>query len=383
VVTFKTSNLKKILVKNDSERKIRLIVTGTDPNSLQGGIGAVMSGYLAAAKLAGFDVASVPTYHPTQRSGKWFLWFRSLPSIIRLIKCGRKEGEWPVVYSHAGAGISLLREALVLLVSRISGARTLIQIHAPQVDGYLKDNLKAYLLKIALLPADMVCLLTPWWRDCVKAKGICENCVVIPNPLTLELEKTAGEWTEKGIGMKRQRVVTVLTMARLVSGKGVDVAIRAISRLPEWIRLIVAGDGNERRNLEKITKQLQIDKRVQFLGWVSGNKKTSLLKNADVFCLPSTNDAFPISLVEAMAYGVPVVAVKWGGIQDMVSDARVGFLAENNDPEEVAGLILRIACDDNLRQRMGTEAKKWVLEISSAKVVGEKLKEVVMSIADR
>jgi len=369
-------------VKHD-KINAHVIFTGTDPESSSGGIGVVMLGYFEAMRSAGLPSKCIPTYHPQKIGGKWLLWLTSIPKLLQTIRKTRLKGFLPVVYSHAGAGFSLFRESCILRICKLAGAKTVLHIHAPQVDSYLKDRFKSLLFKASLIPADIVIVLTPWWQSRLKTAGVKRRVQVIPNPLPPVLENIARQKKDHSDGHQTSHSgpISVLIIARLVSGKGVDVVIKAMRHLPPTVKLIVAGDGAERSNLEKLAQKPGLRQRVRFVGWVSGNEKSRLLENADVFCLPSTNDAFSISFVEAMSYGLPVIGVKWGGIPDMVADGRVGVLVDAPDPGKVAETIKRIADDERLRQQMSMEAKKWVLEISKAEVVGGKLKELFEQLA--
>jgi glycosyltransferase involved in cell wall biosynthesis len=357
----------------DSQAKrIHVIFTGTDPETNSGGIGVVLKGYFRALEIAEIPFSSVPTYHPRQFGGKTLKFFFALPRLAASILSGRWQGRNPVVYSHAGAGVSLLRESVVLLFSRVIGARTVLHIHAPAIDGYLNGVVKRGLLKLCLSIPGMVVVLTPWWKDRLQSAGIGSPIRVVANPLLPELELIALEQGPRTGQPRSEDRVTVLTMARLVRGKGIEIVIRAMAALPEHVRLVVAGEGAEKKKLENEVLRMGLSGRVEFSGWVSGEDKARLLREADIFCLPSTRDAFPMSYVEAMAYGVPVVGARWGGIPDMMAHGVAGLLVDP-DPSEVAGAIGALL-DPETRERMGAAAKEWVLSISSPEVVGKTLR---------
>lgn len=360
--------------------KTYIIFSGTDPHSERGGIGFVMKGYFAALKAAGVPFDCIPTYHPAKPGGKWIPWIKAFPRLNQSVRRLRDQGFQPVVYSHMGAGLSLLRESCILWAACLAGARTMSQIHAAQVDKYLNKTIPRWLFKAALRPADIVCLLTRWWKERLEEAGIGGRLKVIPNPLSPDLEKVAKQIKAKSrLNGSEDGSVTVLTMTRLVSGKGVDIAVKAVAKLPERVHLIVAGDGDQRGELEKTVRDLGVDDRIRFVGWVAGKEKVKLLEEADIFCLPSTSDTFPVSMVEAMAYGLPVVAVKWAGIPDMVANGRAGILTELPDEDQIAAAIEELM-DKERRYEMGAEAKRWILEISSANRVGHELAEVVQEL---
>ena len=228
---------------------------------------------------------------------------------------------------------------------------------------------------MAVAPADTVCALTQWWKERLQQCDVGKRVRVIPNPLPPDL-LTAAHATRSRSVETSGNTVRVLSMARLVTGKGVDIIIRAMAELPENVHLTVAGDGDQRAELQQLANHLGLGERVRFAGWVSGPEKQQLLDDADIFCLPSTYDAFPMSMVEAMANGIPVVAVRWGGIPDMMAHELAGILVDQAQPEAIADAIGQLL-DETVRLRMGVDAKRWILSISSTEIVGKQLMDVV------
>lgn len=359
--------------------KIKIIITGTDPDSAKGGIGVVLPGYFTALNLAGYNYECISTYNPTSLKSKWLPWLKAFPKLINTIRKLKKENNTVIIYSHVGDGVSFLREACILWLAKLAGAKTLLQIHSPKVDKYLEHSLKYFLLKLSLTPADKICVLTNWWKNRLLGAGIKKNIYVIPNPLPDNLLKIAS-CPRKLNSTKDHKTITILSMARLVPGKGVDIMIRSIKHLPNNVNLTVAGDGDQRKNLEALARDLGVADRIHFAGWVSGSEKTKLLEHADIFCLPSTYDAFPMSMVEAMAYGIPVVAVRWGGIPDMMADEYSGFLAEQPQAVEISAAIKKLL-DTNMRLTMGAQAKKWVIKISHPEHVAKELRNVIEELS--
>ncbi len=361
------------------KNNILVILTGTDPDSAKGGIGVVMSGYMKSLNHAGIEFIVLPTYNPVIPGGKWFLWLKSFPMLIKLIHLAKQQNKNIIVYSHVGDGLSFVRESLVLMFSRLSGAKTMYQVHSPKVDGYLSRIMTRFLLGLALKPANRICMLTPWWSKRILETGVNSKKVsVIPNPLPTDLLEKAKQKRMSNNSDESDAVV-VLSMARLVAGKGVDVVIRAMSSLPDNVKLIVAGDGDQRHKLELLTSDLNLTHRIIFRGWISGDEKTELLESVDIFCLPSTYDAFPMSMVEAMAFGLPVVAVRWGGIPDMVNDGKVGILSKEQNSDGIADAISELL-DPAKRDKMGVDAKQWVLQISDPVKVAEKLGTIIQEL---
>lgn len=354
-----------------------VIITGTDPNSSKGGIGVILPGYFRAFKSIGIDFVSIPTYNPDIFGGKHLLWIWNLPRIIKEIIKRKKMYEKVIIYSHAGSGISLLREYLVQSLAKYFGAKIVLHNHAPQIDNYLNSRWKSLLYSFVAQIPDVLVVLTQWWKNRLESAGIKAEIKVVHNPLKedLEIKAKASKINEE----KHDKKIRILTMARLVRGKGVDVAVKAMGYMPDIVTMTVAGDGPEKAHIEELISKYNLNDRVKMVGWVSGAAKINLLDNSDIFCLPTKNDAFPIAFVEAMAYGLPVVGVEYGGIPDIVPNGKVGFLVQKQDPEMIA-VELKKLLNHEIRCKMGTEAKKWVLFVCSAEKVGKSLEKIFHEI---
>ena len=355
----------------------RVIVTGTDPQSRRGGIGHALPGYLAAMTAAGISFESIPTYCPQQRAGRWWPWLRALPAILRRVLAIRRGGNHAIVYSHPGAGVSLLREAIVLGLARLAGARTVLQLHTPAAWSYLDNPLQKRLLQLALAPAQCVCVLTPWWHQLLRSRGVGRHVRVIPNPLPPLWADRAGR---ARVHSQAADNFTVLCMARLEPGKGVDRVLDAMTHLAADVRLVVAGDGSELGKLQRRAESLGLANRVTFKGWLDDEGKRAVLDEAQLFCLPTTRDSFGMSFVEAMASGLPIVALDWGPISEVVPDGRAGLLVGSEDAEELAAAIVELRPAAR-RQSMGAAGQRWVQEQYSAEAVGGMLREVMDTAA--
>jgi len=352
---------------------IIIILTGTDPSSMSGGIGFALKGYLAALNAVDVNWCIIPTYHPTAYAGKYLPWIMSFPKVWLAIYKYQKQKKKVIVYSHAGRGKSFFREFFLLTFSRILGVKTIMQLHGPQIDGYLSHFAKKWLFKIAIKPAETLGVLTPWWEKRLMNKGIKKPLIVISNPLSLRLQLVASLPISK---KKFKDEIVLLSLARLVEGKGVDIVIEAMTILPEKYRLVIAGDGILRKKLEARTIELGLLNRIKFIGWVSGEEKQRLFESVDVFVLPSTNDSFGMVFVEAMSNGLPVIAADWGAIPDVVPNRKCGILINQLEPKDVASAVIELK-DSEIRRRMGVEGKRWVLEKFSADSVGKDILKMI------
>ncbi len=354
-----------------------ILLAGTLDDPPAGGVGAALCGFEAAAAAAGIACQRISTHRSGGIAGKLLPWAvarRQIPSLVREVVA---RGDLPVVHAHAGAWPSLVRKADLLAVSRAAGARTLLQLHGVEIDRYMDRRIGRALLRRALGSADRVAVLSPWWRSRLARAMPGTEPVVLPNPLSDELLAEARR-AEGAVPMDPDRL-SVLILARLVPGKGVGTVIDAVARLGPDAGLVVAGDGPRRRALQRRARRAGIGARTRWTGWVGGEARRTLLRCADVVCQPGRHDAFPLSLLEAMAFGVPVVASRERAIPDLVPDGRAGLLVDGADPEAVRGALERLR-DPALRRSQGAAGRAHVLASFAPAVVGERLARVVCEL---
>jgi glycosyltransferase involved in cell wall biosynthesis len=158
------------------------------------------------------------------------------------------------------------------------------------------------------------------------------------------------------------------TVARLVAVKDLGLLLDAVALLRKEapdLHAVIVGDGPERRRLEYRAMDQGLSERVSFLGQIPG--VWSVLPRLDVFVLTSEYEGIPISVLEAMATGVPVVATAVGGLPEAVEDGVTGFLVKRQDDRArtasaLAARMAELLHDDELRRRMGEAGKIRVAE---------------------
>jgi glycosyltransferase involved in cell wall biosynthesis len=138
------------------------------------------------------------------------------------------------------------------------------------------------------------------------------------------------------------------------------------------VRLFVAGDGEMLPSLKELSRQLNVEDRIHWLGNVPDPK--NLLQASDVFVLASVGEAFGLVLAEAMACGVPIVGSRSGSLPEVVVDGFTGFLAIPLDATNFANAIERLARDKNLREKMSRQSiarvrKEFPLERAVAETI--------------
>ncbi|MDO8281052.1 MAG: glycosyltransferase family 4 protein [Thermodesulfovibrionia bacterium] len=171
---------------------------------------------------------------------------------------------------------------------------------------------------------------------------------------------------KRSIGINEGETVFIFA-GRLVGWKGVKhiveaMGFEAVRKLP--VKLLIIGNGPEKKRLEKMSSEMGLNERVVFLDFVPHGELPRYYSVADAAIYPSIGDeAFGISIAEAMACGKPVIASHIGGIPEVTgNDGSCGFLVSPTSPDEIAEKIVFLACNAAARSRMGESARLRVSE---------------------
>jgi len=227
---------------------------------------------------------------------------------------------------------------------------------------------------------------------------IIENCdkvictgksYVESSPVLGELKKSDYEVIPNAININNFRNIRnkqrndgdfiILFVGRLAASKGVDYLIRCVpsisSEFDANAKFVIIGEGEEKKELVRLTKKLGVDKNVFFKGYVPFDQLLHWYSNAIVTVLPSISrlEAFGIVQLESMACETPVIASKLPGVKEIVEDGITGFLVEPGNTEELADAIIRILSDREKAQRMGKEGRKVVERKYTWDVVTDKI----------
>ncbi len=152
-----------------------------------------------------------------------------------------------------------------------------------------------------------------------------------------------------------------LCPARLEMHKGIDVLLRAYALIPGKapdVRLTIVGSGRDRDDLMKLARDLEIDTSTRFPGALTPERMSVAMRGAGAMVLSSRSESLPLSLLEAMACGKPVVATRAGGIPEVISDGKNGLLVDPGDPLQLAKALGAILGDAKLRGRLGRAARR-------------------------
>ncbi len=293
---------------------------------------------------------------------------RDAVAVVRLARLMRRERP-QILHTHTAKAGAIGRVASLL--ARDSRPPIVLHtFHGHVLRGYF-DPVRTALFRLLerwlAHHSTALVAVSPQVRDDLVSLGVAPREAFAVVRLGIPLEKRvatepdARERTRTLLGIAPDRFV-VGWIGRMTGVKRTEDVLASLARLRELgvdACLCMIGDGPDREDVERRAKALGIVRHCFFLGYQ--DDVGPFYAALDAFVLPSGNEGTPVSAIEALAAGRPVVASRVGGVPDVVRDGIDGFLVEPGDVDGLAGALARLADDPELRERMGSGARERVL----------------------
>ena len=293
---------------------------------------------------------------------------RDIAATLRLARLIRRERP-QILHTHTAKAGAVGRAAALLAGSRRPPI-VVHTFHGHVLRGYfgvLRSLFFRFLERWLARSTTALVAVSPQVRDDLVALGVAPRDRFVVIRLGIELaERVAADrdgrlQSRRYLGIPTDRF-TVGWIGRMTAVKRTDDVLVAFKQLRDGgvdACLCMVGDGPDREQLERRAHELGVVRDTLFLGYQ--DDVAPFYAAFDALVLPSGNEGTPVSAIEALAAGRPVVATRVGGVPDVVRDGKDGFLVEAGDTEELAERLARLARDPTLRERMGREGRARVL----------------------
>lgn len=167
--------------------------------------------------------------------------------------------------------------------------------------------------------------------------------------------------------------IKILFLSRLLKEKGIYEVVDAFQNLERRfsnLELIIAGDGEDFQDVATYVKDRPT---IEMKGHVNGERKAALFEECHIYCMPSYSEGLPTSVLEAMAFGLPVVTTAVGGLKDFFENEKMGYLVNLDTKDDLEHKLADLVADADLRKRMGTYNHTFAQERLISKVVAKRL----------
>ena len=278
------------------------------------------------------------------------------------------------LHVHAEAYGSFWRHAGFVLAGAAARCPVLLQLHGGDFERFYDDSSAETRRIICFVLERAACVVVACESQRSWIASVARNAraVCVPNPAIAP----SGPQQDRRENM-------VLFLDRLTGAKGVFDVLGAVAAVRDSVpdlTLVCAG-GGDRAAVARVAEKLGIADAVKFTGAVGPSGKRALLESAAVFVLPSYRDALPISLLEAMAAGVPVIASPVGAISDAIVDGVSGFLVAPGDLGTLSRTLHKVLFDPALAARIGAAARESARRRYAPEKVLPRIEELYASLA--
>lgn len=277
--------------------------------------------------------------------------FKTLLFCYEIVKKLRSYKPDLVYFTISPVGFAFYRDSFYVFFLKLFHTKVVFHLHGKGIKKNAQSNkLKKYLYRWVFKKAYVICLsenLVTDIADVYKSKPF-----IVPNGIHVQNKNN------HGMHQVINSIPQILYLSNFKRDKGVLILIEALGLLKDKgynfnARLVGAPSDLAIEPLETIIRNQDLSDFVKVVGPLYGDEKFNELRNADIFVNPTYNDAFPLVIIEAYQFAIPVISTYEGGIADMVINNETGLLVKTQNPQMLADKIAILLNDNNLRRMMG------------------------------
>lgn len=296
---------------------------------------------------------------------------------IKLMNKNKYDVVWSIMANYAGF-------AALFFKLKFPKVKFLLTLQEGDPIPYIKRRVFFVypLFKFIFKKADSIQTISNYLAEFAKSMGG-KNIKVVPNGVDIKIFTKEITSEEKFLLKEKLKIknddVVLITTSRLVVKNGIEDVVNTLSILPEKYKFLIIGNGYLKSHLEKTVNNLKLKDRVYFLGFVHQKEIPAYFSISNIFIRTSISEGLGNSFLEAMAFGLPVVATPVGGIVDFIKDGETGILVSPQDTESIKNGILRLE-DDSLKSYILSNAKNLVLEKYDWDKISEDFKSMFIKL---
>lgn len=318
------------------------------PNPMvKGGIAAVVNGYRGSKLEEDYEITYVESYRDGSKLEKLLKGISSYFHFAIVLLCHKPD----IVHIHSSFGPSFYRKMPFIYMASWAKIPIINHIHGADFEEfYVKaSDKKKQQIKKVYNKCSAIIALSEEWKERLLRIVPGSKITIIENYSILHEDALEQR-------LKRKCNNTVLFLGELGKRKGcydIPEVVKDVKKQIPDVKFVLAGAGSEvdEKAIKQLVDENGVTDNVVFPGWVRGNEKDRLLRKADVFFLPSYNEGMPMSVLDAMGYGLPIVSTNAGGIPKIVRNEINGWCCEQGDILAFSTGIIGLLSDSNELQQ--------------------------------
>ena len=329
----------------------------------KGGISSVINAYKKSSLWHEYNIIWIESYHDKNFYTKISYFINSLFVYIMNLSSSQ------LVHIHLSEPTSAFRKFFYFFLAKIIGKAVVIHLHSFDINTSVNSKY-SFLYKYIFENSDRVIVLSPFWAAEVKRCIPKSNIEIIYNPALIKRKNE----------FKKEK--KILFAGTLNKRKGYDILLKAFAliskKYKDW-KLVFAGNG-EINQARKLAKDLLIFDQVEFTGWITGNKKNEIFSKSTIFCLPSNAEGFPMSILEALSYSLPVLSTKCGGIELVLTNEKNILFFEMGDFKQLSIELEKLITDNKFRNMLRKNGNLFSRKNFELEKVVDKIKIIYKEI---
>jgi glycosyltransferase involved in cell wall biosynthesis len=292
--------------------------------------------------------------------------FRTVRDAVWVLRAAR-DRDIVHIHSALAPAVTVVRAALLAAAARARGCTVIVHAHGGNIQTWLTTPWRKALLRLAMRPADRVVAVWTAGLEALRQVLPDERVALIDNGVPVDAAVPAPGGHEPprvlyvGLLTPRKGVLDLLAASRLLRERGVAHELWLLGGTPD--------EGPE----AEAQVRAALDEHTRLLGTRPPEEMPAAIAEADVFCLPSWWEAMPLSVLEAMAAGLPVVATDVGDVARAVSEGETGHVVPTQAPEALADALGSLLSDEQRRRRMGAAGRDRVVKLFAADVMAHEV----------
>ncbi|PLX24915.1 hypothetical protein C0580_03770 [Candidatus Parcubacteria bacterium] len=296
----------------------------------------------------------------------------------QLHKKHKYDAAWAMMAHSTGVPVAIFK----LFNPKIKYALTLQEGDAPE---YIEKTMKPLwsLFTSSFKKATVVQVISKFLGEWAKKREVAEKNIELihnganpkdlkPNVSKEELDKLKAKYN------KKEGEVYLVNTARLAPQKANDDIITAMAMLPENIKFLLVGDGDDKNMLKYLARELGLEDRVIFVGQVDRGEVSKYRQISDIFVCPSRSEGLGNAFLSAMASRLPVIATQEGGLREFINE-KTAWVVQKDSPEQIAEAVKNILNDPQKVKTITENAHQMVSQEYNWDLVAQKMKDKVFT----